>query len=127
MLSGSFLGLLEAFIHLGPIHYIPPRRQVIRPAIVVLQVIRVFPDIVAEDRVQTLRQRIVLVRSGGNREFATLPHQPSPAGAELLGRGVVERLLEVFKAAEVRLGLRGESFPVGLPPPFGAMICQNIV
>src|SRR5579875_1459348 len=33
-----FLCLLEPLVHLGPVHHVPPRRQVLRPPVVVLQV-----------------------------------------------------------------------------------------
>ena len=36
--------------HLGPVHHVPERLEVIRAAVLVLEVVGVFPDVAAEDR-----------------------------------------------------------------------------
>src|SRR5919204_5626305 len=79
-----------AVIDLLPVHHVPPRRQILRAAIVVLQVVRVLPYVVAENREQSLRNRVVLVRSSNDLHAAVgLACQPDPARAELFGAGIV--------------------------------------
>src|SRR3954468_4174948 len=43
------LEIIEALGDLFPVHHIPPRFQVIRPAILISQIISVFPYVVAHD------------------------------------------------------------------------------
>jgi len=65
----------------------------------------VLPDVVAEDGVAALGDGIVLVGGGDDGELAGFEDEPAPAGAELLGGGLVEQLLEGFEVAEVGLDL----------------------
>ena len=85
-----------------------------------------LPDVVAEDGVAALRDGVVLVGRGDDGELAALEDEPAPAGAELLGGGLVELLLEGLEVAEVGLDLLAIA-PEGSPPPLGFMICQNMV
>ena len=41
-------------VNLCPVHHVPPRRKIFGPAIVVLQIVRVLPNVVAHDREQAL-------------------------------------------------------------------------
>src|SRR3954471_8847293 len=41
----SLLGVVEPLTPLGPIHHVPPRRHVVGPAVLVLQVVRVLPHV----------------------------------------------------------------------------------
>jgi hypothetical protein len=68
----------------------------------------VLPDVVAEDGVVALRERVVLIGGGDDLEFAALVDEPAPAGAELLGSGLVECFLKSSKDAEVLLDLLGD-------------------
>ncbi len=89
-----------------------------------------LPDVVAEDGVEALGEGRVLVGGGEDLELARGEDQPAPAGAELLGCGLVEGLFEGFEAAEVGGDLRGDG-PVGAPPtpsePTGPMRFQKAV
>ena len=67
-----------------------------------------LPDVVAEDGIVALRERVVLVGGGNDLEFAALEDEPAPAGAELLGGGLIEGLLEAFEVAEVGFDLLGD-------------------
>ena len=67
-----------------------------------------LPDIVAKDGVEALRERRVLVGASDHFEFSAGEYEPAPAGAELLGRGLVEGLLEGFEVAEVSRDLLGD-------------------
>src|SRR5258708_28292030 len=56
-----------------------PRLQVIRPAIAIIDVVGVLPDVDAEDRGGALNQRVLAVGRLGNLELAVLHRQPRPA------------------------------------------------
>src|SRR5674476_896516 len=76
----------EPFCHLGPIHHIPPRLHVIRPTVLILQVVRVLPHVEPENRRRfAIHERIVLIRRAGDREFAPVVVEPYPARAEAAG------------------------------------------
>src|SRR5450759_1952893 len=67
--------LLRRFVPLRyfrPIHNVPPCLEVIRPAVLVFQVIRVFPNVDAEDRFVAVHQWTVLIRRGHDLQFAAL-------------------------------------------------------
>jgi len=53
-----------------PVHCVPPGGKVFGTAVVVLQIIGVLPDVVAEDGVEALRDGVVLVGSADDLEFA---------------------------------------------------------
>src|SRR5215211_1073151 len=55
-----------------PVHDVPPRLEVIGPAVLVLQVIRVLPHIDAKDRSIAVHQRTVLIWRGDYFEAAVL-------------------------------------------------------
>src|ERR1700726_343232 len=91
----------EALFDCLPVDGVPPGREVVGPAVLVLQIVGVLPDVHAEDRLLVLHQRAVLVRPAENLELAAAPHQPPPTGAELADRGIGQLLLEGIEAAEV--------------------------
>src|SRR5688500_11969266 len=77
--------LPEPFRHLAPVHDVPPRRHVVRTPVLVLEAVRVLPDIQPEQdavRVLPVHDRVVLVRRARDAQPAPLVHQPHPAGAE---------------------------------------------
>ena len=59
-----------------------------------------FPDIEAENGGVAFEKRRVLVRGGEDGELAVLHHEPSPAAAESLERGVGELFFEFGERAE---------------------------
>src|SRR5271170_2085672 len=92
---------LEAVVDLVPVDYIPPGRQVFGATIVVLEIVGMFPDVVAEDGEQSLGDGVVLIGGAENLDFATgFAGQPDPAAAELLDSSFVEFGLEIFEVAE---------------------------
>jgi len=95
----------EALVDLFPVDGVPPGSEVVGALVLVLEVVCVLPDVVAEDGVVALGERVVLVGGGGDLQFAAFKGEPAPAGAELLGGGLVELLLEVLEGAEVFLDL----------------------
>src|ERR1039457_3634748 len=112
------LGVGEALVDLVPVDGVPPGGEVVGAAVVVFQVVGVLPDVVAEDGVEAIGEGTVLVGGGDDGELAGLENEPAPAGAELLGGGLVEELLEGLKVAEVGLDLRGNS-AVGVAAALG--------
>ena len=64
----SFLS--EALIDLVPVDDVPPGREVVGPAILVVQVVGVLPDVDTEDGLLAFHHRIVLVRCALDRELA---------------------------------------------------------
>src|SRR5207245_11766767 len=99
-----FVGRLEGFVtlvDLTPVDHVPPLSQIFGPAIVVLQIVGVLPDVVAEDRIKPLRKRVVLVGSSDDLDIAVgLASQPHPAAAELFSSSIVELGLKVLERTE---------------------------
>jgi hypothetical protein len=52
---------LEALVNLVPVHRVPPGRKIIRPLVLVFEVVGVLPDIVSKNGKKPLRNRVVLV------------------------------------------------------------------
>src|SRR6266498_3176402 len=90
----------KAFIDFRPVDHVPPRGEIVRPAVLVLQVVRVLPDIDAEDRFLALHQRAVLVRAALDHELSTLIDHPGPAAAEAADARFVHLFLEGVEAGE---------------------------
>src|SRR5262245_19587913 len=76
----------QPFVDLGPVHDVPPRVDVVGPAVLVLQVVGVLPDVDAEDRLLAFHQRAVLVRGALDGQLAAAFDHPRPAAAEASGR-----------------------------------------
>src|SRR5437899_259180 len=63
--KGGFSALRSViFRHSVPIDYVPPSLDVIGPAVLVIEIVSVLPNIETEDRRVPVHQRAVLVRSG---------------------------------------------------------------
>src|SRR6266496_636482 len=93
----SFVAVIDFF----PVHYVPPGGEIFGTSVVVFQVVGVLPDIVAENREEALRERIVLVRRRNDLHLtAGLPGKPDPSAAELFCAGFVEFGLEVIEVTE---------------------------
>src|SRR5437868_8977107 len=76
---------------LAPVHGIPPGLEVIGAAVLVIEVISVLPDVVAEQYALAVHDRTVLVRAGLDRELAILGDgYEHPARTELASAGGVE-------------------------------------
>ena len=100
--------VFEALVDLVPVNRSPPGGEIVRPLVLVLEVVGMLPDVVGQDGVEALRQGRILVGSGDDFELAAGQHKPAPAGTELLGRGFVEGLLEGLEVAEVVRDLLGD-------------------
>src|SRR5690606_21320860 len=84
------------------------RLQEIRPAILVVEIIRMLPDVDGQQALTPVRHRRIGVRGRLDRELAAVEREPRPAAAELTGRGLHELLLELLHAAERLVDLVGE-------------------
>src|SRR5258707_13266255 len=75
---------------LAPVHGIPPGLEVIGAAVLVIEIVSVFPDVVAHQHALAVHDRSVLVRAGLDRELAVLADgHEHPARTELASaRGV---------------------------------------
>src|SRR3954454_13638754 len=102
--------LLEAPAHLVPVHDVPPRLQVVRALVLVLEVVGVLPDVDAEEWRLPGGDRRVLVGRARDLEAAARPvvDEPGPAASELPDARCVHLLLELVEAAERLLDRAGE-------------------
>src|SRR5207302_8517008 len=66
-----------------PIHHVPPSLKIIGTFVLVLQIIRVLPDVHAEDGRVAIHQRAVLIWRRNNFELSILVlNQPRPRSEE---------------------------------------------
>src|SRR5205809_1154124 len=94
---------------LAPIYHVPPRLDVIRPAVLVIQVIGVLPNVDAEQGRVAIHERTVLIWCRSHFEFAALVlDQPGPTAPETFCPCVREFFLEGLEAAEGRLDVVAE-------------------
>src|SRR5918994_3235688 len=96
-----------------PVNGVPPSVEILRTAVLVLEVVGVLPDVVAEYRKAGRlddpgHQGVVLVRRGDDGELAVrADNYPDPAGAEPAHAGLVElgfQCVEPTKGVVDRLG-----------------------
>src|ERR1700742_166665 len=74
---------LEHLVDVVPVDQVfPEALQIGRPRVAVVDVIGVFPDIAAEDRLAAVDQRVLAVCGLGDGELAVLDRDPAPTGAE---------------------------------------------
>ena len=102
------LCFFEALGDFGPVDYVPPGGEVVGTLVLVFQVVGVLPDVVAEDGVKALAQGRILVGGGDDLELAALADEPAPAGAELLGGGLIEVFLKASKSPKSLVDLVSE-------------------
>src|SRR5262249_60758035 len=69
---------LEPLLDGVPVDDAPPRLEVVRATVLVLEVVRVLPDVDAEQRDVALHDRRVLVGSRIDRESGAVVDEPCP-------------------------------------------------
>src|SRR3712207_4527734 len=115
-------GSVKAPLGLLPVHNVPPRLYVLRPAVLVLEVVSMLPHVQAYHRRLALHQRRVLVGGGlyGQRPLWG-GYKPRPPAAEqsTWRRGRPELLLEGVKRAERGID-GGGKVPAGAATPLPA-------
>src|SRR5688572_887830 len=105
--------------HLFPVHHVPPRFDIVRSPVLVLEVVGVLPNVEAEDRGPALGDRAILVGGVLDPELATpLDAEPCPAAAEATSGGRGDLGFESPKVFE-RLRDRVGQLPARLTAPFG--------
>src|SRR6516165_8585155 len=88
--------------HMFPIdEMVHERLEVVRPAVAIIDVVGVLPDVAAQDGPRAMHQRVLAVRRLGDRDLAILDGKPTPARAELGDAGLDEVLLHLRDRAEV--------------------------
>src|ERR1039458_10333181 len=92
---------VEALFDFRPVDHIPPSRNIVGPAVLIVQVVGVLPPVQAHHRELAFHHRAILVGGGKDIQLAVGFHQPSPAGAEARGRCLGKLLLESVEAAEI--------------------------
>src|SRR6266446_10453725 len=81
--SPSLYAGLVILRHRVPVDHIPPSFDVIGPAVLIVQIVRVLPNVYAQNRLVPLHERIVLVGRRDDFELTALVFdQPSPTTAE---------------------------------------------
>src|SRR6266446_2315273 len=139
--------LYAASVILGdrvPVHHVPPGFDIIGPAVLVVEVIRVLPDIHAENRLVAFHEWTVLVGRRDDLELAALVFdQPRPATAEAADASGGEFFLERVETAKrgldilgqltfrVAAGFRAQDLPkegmIGVSAPVVAHDCTDVV
>ena len=95
------LKCFEALVDFVPVHNVPPGREVLGAAIVVFEIVGVFPNVVAENGEQALGDWAVLVGRADDLHCAAgFAGEPDPSAAELFDTSLVELGLEIFEIAE---------------------------
>ena len=78
-----------------PVNHAPKRLEIIRAAVLVLEIIGMLPNIAAKNRRSAFHQRCVLISRVTNTESAVgLDAQPRPTAAKLCGARGFEFFLE---------------------------------
>src|SRR4029453_666979 len=75
----TLLRALQVLRDLVPVNDVPPRFQVVRAAVLIVEVVRVLPDVDAEDRRLPIHERAVLVGGTQDLELALRSDEPGPA------------------------------------------------
>src|SRR5262245_59397437 len=86
-----------------PVDHLPPRIDIVGPLVLVAQIVRMLPDIDAEDGRLPGHERRVLVGRAGDGQLAAVENQPGPAAAEAPQGRLLDLGLEVVEAAERRI------------------------
>src|SRR5690349_3808261 len=97
---GPLPRLLVSPSALGPVHHVPPGAHVVGAAVLVLEVIRVLPDVAAEHGRLAGHEWAVLVgRAFDGERAAAVERQPAPSAAEPARARLGELLLELREPA----------------------------
>ena len=89
------------FYHI-PVDDIPQGVHVVGAAVLVIQVVRVFPHVKSEKRFQSGAYRVTSVTFFGDMQFTVLVYgQPGPTRTKQSDCCCIEFFLEVLEAAEV--------------------------
>src|SRR5690625_3771041 len=91
----------EVFRYLIPVDDLPECLNVVRPLVLIVQIVSVLPDVEAQNWSQAAHVGAVLVCCRGDLKLsAVINNKPSPTRTELCGRCVAELLFEAVKRSE---------------------------
>src|SRR5262249_35440124 len=99
-------GRFVVYCDFSPVHDAPERLEVIGAAILVFEVVGMFPDIATEDRFafgagdRFAHERVVLIGGGDDFQLAIVYDQPGPTAAESAHTGGFELFLESVETVE---------------------------
>ncbi len=101
---------VDALLDVGPVPELPQRLEKLGLAILVLQVVRVFPSINNQQGNAALRKIRLVIVDLSDQQLLTkrLPNQSSPSRAHDRRRDFGELLLKVVEAAEISLNGLGQ-------------------
>lgn len=92
-----------------PVEEIPDSGGMLGSAVLIFQVVGMFPDVDGEQRFSAVGERAILVGGALNEEGAIFfEGEPAPAAAEVTGRGFGQFILELIEAAKVFIDGFGE-------------------
>jgi len=101
-----------------PVHHAPPGVEVIRPLVLIFQVIGVLPDIDAHDRHLAGHVRVILVGAREDLELAVGKDEPGQPLPKRLTPASLICALKVAKSVKVAL-MSSAKGPLGSPPALG--------
>src|SRR5579872_4316056 len=111
------IALLGRFVNagdFGPIYDVPKRLEILSAAVLVFQVVGMFPNVGTENGPafhpgnRLAHDRIVLVGRGDDFQLAVVHHQPGPAAAEASQASRLKFFLEGIKTAKRGLDIVGQ-------------------
>lgn len=106
--AASTFGVLVSFANFVPIHHVPEGFEVFGAAVLVFEVVSVFPDIAAQNRMPRffVHERVILIGRRADFQLAIwVDEQPNPSAAEPSHAGGFEFSFEGVKAAKSRLNI----------------------
>src|SRR5260370_6442985 len=95
-----------SFRDIVPINRVPKRGDILRPAILMLQVVRVLPNIDSKNRCFffiLFRDLVILIWCWRDLQIFTIHDQPSPTAPKKLGRRFAKLLLKIGEAPKSRV------------------------
>src|SRR5208282_5606643 len=102
---------LVIFGDLVPVHHVPEGLEIFGPAILVLEIVGMLPDVAAEKRLafdaadSFAHQGVILVSGRNELDFAMVDDQPGPTAAEPAHAGGLELFFEGVETAEGALDI----------------------
>ena len=107
----STFGVLVSFADFVPIHHVPEGFEVFGAAILVFEVVSVFPNVATQNRNPRffVHERIILIGRRTDFQLAvSVDEQPNPSAAKPGNAGGFEFFFEGVKAAKSRLNIFGQ-------------------
>src|SRR5262249_3226138 len=77
-LGAVLLRPVEPLLRFVPIHDVPPRPDVFRPTVLILQIVSMFPNIETYDRELAFHNRRILIGAGNNIDLSAAFDEPGP-------------------------------------------------